>query len=294
MNDLTFPPEVLAESDAAHQVMLTARAYPVPTSHAEYADSGGELKAINARSKRLEKMRVALKAPALETCRGIDEFFRQPLGYLAEAEKAIKRALQTYDDQQEALRLAAERKAADAARREQDRLRAEADRQEAAARVAREKAEEKARAQREVEEVKARALEEAGHAEAAEARRLAAEEAEQRRLEAAQEAEDSRMRWAESTRLAAEAMPTAPVLHIEAPSADGISTRETWSAEIVSYDKLILAIAAGVLARLNVVERVQWCEWVLQLTADTASLDLFNVNIPVANQLARALRGGFN
>ena len=214
---MTFPPEALAESKAAAQALAAAKTYPVPTTHAEYASAGDELKGIKARANRLEEMRKKLVAPVLATQRAINEFFRAPTEMLAEAEKSIKRALGVYDEQQAELRREAERKAAEAARREQERMRAEA-----AAREAREKAEAKARAQREAEEAKARALEEAGRAEAAAARRLAAQEAEERRMQTAQEAEDARMRAAEATRLAAEAMPTAPVIHVEAPKVEGI------------------------------------------------------------------------
>jgi len=125
MPDFALSQEVLAEAQAAEQALAAAKAYNVATAD-DYSSAGEELKSLTARARRLEDMRVNLKAPALEQCRRIDEFFRAPQQFIEDAKMAIKRALGVYDTQQRKLREEAERKAEEIARRERERLRAEA------------------------------------------------------------------------------------------------------------------------------------------------------------------------
>lgn len=240
-----IPAEVLTEAEAASKALEAAQRYPVPTTADEYAQAGEELRRIKARSKSLEEWFEKLKAPVRATAKAIDDFFKAPRTALTDAEKAIKGAMLTYDRQQDELRREAERKAAEAARAEQERLRAAAAKQEAAARAKREEEERKAAAARAREEEKARKLAEAGRAEEAARRREAAEQEEQRRREAAAESERQRLADAEASRLAADTMPTAPVVHIEAPKVAGISTQRRWSAELADKKALIRAAAGG-------------------------------------------------
>ncbi len=266
-----IPQEVLTEAAAAARALEAAQAYPVPTTAVEYQAAGDQLKAIKARANTLEDWRTRLKKPILEAGKALDAFFKAPADQLAAAEKAIKRAMLTYDERQAELRRQAEREAAEANRREQERLRAEAARVEAAARAKREKEEAAARAKREQEEAAARALEEQGRAAEAERRRLAAAEAEAARLAAAEEAERQRLAAAEAQRLAAETMPTAPVVHMESARVEGTSTREVWSAEVTDKMALIRAVASG-----------------------QAPAELIDVNTKTLNQMARALKAGLN
>lgn len=263
-----IPAEVLSEAEAAAKALEAARQYPVPTTAEEYAAAGAELKRIKARSKSLEEWFDKLKAPIRAAGKAVDDFFKAPRAALTDAEKAIKQAMVTYDRQQEELRREAERKAAEAARKEQERLRAEAAKQEAAAREKREAEERKAAEARAREEEKARKLAEAGRAEEAERRRIAAAEEEQRRREAAAEAERQRLANAEAARLAADTMPTAPVVNIAASKVEGVSTRKVWSAELADMDALIRAAASG----------------------DSVARSLLLFNQPVANKLAVALK----
>ena len=296
---VTIPPEVLNEASAAEHALEVARTYPVPTSAGSYSAAGDELKAIKARAKWLEDARTKLKAPILAAGKAIDDFFRTPQQHLADAEKAIKGAMLTYDRQQEELRKAAERKAAEAARKEQDRLRAEAARAEAAAREKREKEEAAARRKREAEDVKARALKEAGRAEEAARRRAAAEEAERVRMEAAAESERQRLQAAEASRLAAETMPTTPVVHVAAPKVAGISTREVWSAEVVDKAKLIVAVAVGVMSRQDIIAIARHAGLTAEeltqsipMALTEAPAELLEVSMVTANKMAKALKGG--
>lgn len=208
--ELKLTPEVLAEAEAAEKALAHAQQYAVTTA-AQYESAGGELRELAGRAKKLEAMRKDLKAPALEQCRRIDEFFKGPQDFVADAIKAIKKALGTYDAEQRRLREEAERKAAEAARKERERQAAEAAKAEAAA-----------RAKRAAEEEKARKLEEQGRIAEAEAKRAAAEER-----------EAARLREAEAQRQAAAMLPPAPVIHAPKPEVKGISTRETWTFEII-------------------------------------------------------------
>jgi DNA repair exonuclease SbcCD ATPase subunit len=266
-----IPQEVLLEATAAEQALVAAKTFPVPTTAAEYQSAADQLRAIKTRAASLESWREKLKKPILEAGRAIDAFFKAPQQFLADAEKAIKTSMLTYDRRQQQLREEAERLAAEAARKEQERLQAQAAKAEAAARAKREEEERKAREKREIEEAKARKLEEAGRAEEADRRRAAAQEAEQRRMEAAAETERQRIAEADAKRLAAETMPTAPVIHMETQKVAGISTREVWSAEVTDKMKLIRAVAAG-----------------------EAPAELLDINMSTLNRLAKALKGGLS
>ena len=221
MPDFALSQEVLAEAQAAEQALAAAKAYNVATAD-DYSSAGEELKSLTARARRLEDMRVNLKAPALEQCRRIDEFFRAPQQFIEDAKMAIKRALGVYDTQQRKLREEAERKAEEIARRERKRLAAEAA-----------KIEEEARKKREAAETRALALEEAGKSEKAEASRRAAEEAEA--LKRAQ---------ADALRRAADTV-TAPTIHIDQPQVAGLSSSERWHAEVTDLKALIQSVAEG-------------------------------------------------
>jgi len=221
MPDFALSQEVLAEAQAAEQALAAAKAYNVTTAD-DYRTAGEELKSLTARAKRLEDMRVNLKAPALEQCRRIDEFFRAPQQFIEDAKMAIKRALGVYDTQQRKLREEAERKAEEIARRERERLRAEA------AAI-----EEMVRKKREEAEAKALALEEAGKHERADAALRAAEQSQALKLAQA----DALWRAADTV--------TAPAIHIDQPQVAGLSSSERWHAEVTDLKALIQSVAEG-------------------------------------------------
>ena len=203
--EVKFTPEVMAEVEAAEQALEDAKTFAV-TTIPEYEQAGEELKKLSGRGKQLETMRKNLKAPALEQCKRIDEFFKGPQTFIDDAKKAIKRALGAYDAEQRRIREEAERKAAEDARKARERLEREAAK---------------------AEEAKARKLEEEGRAAEAEAKR-----------KAAAEREEARLREAEAKRNAAEQVPVAPVVHTEQPQVKGVSTRQTWKFEITDPDQL--------------------------------------------------------
>lgn len=213
--DIDLTPEAKAAAADAETMLSTARAFAVTTA-AQYTAAGEELKRIKAKAKELEAQRVGMTRPLDETKKRIMDWFRDPLQYLADAESSIKRAIGAYDAEQRRLQQEAEKAAAEAARKERERMEAEAARAEQAAREKRER-----------EEAKARELEAKGRAAEAEAKRKAAEEA-----------EAARLREAEAKRAAAASMPTAPVVHFEQPKVAGVSSRQVWKFEIADAAQL--------------------------------------------------------
>lgn len=216
-------PEAVAAAQEAELLMERAKAYPVITTQEDLDSAGQELRNIVGRKRGLEDMRTELKKPILEAGRRIDAFFKNPMSFLEDAERAIKRQIGAYQERVEAQRREALRIAEEAARKERARLDAEAAERERKARLERERAEEKARA-----------AEEAGKAEKAAALRLAAEES-ARQKEA----------QAEAMRVASATMPTNPVVHVPEAKAAGISGREKWSAKVTDKMAVIRAVASG-------------------------------------------------
>ena len=208
-------PEALAAAESAKQELVTARSYIVKTAD-DYTSAGDYLKRLVGQFKEVEARREQMKAPALETCRQIDAFFKKPKADLDASISAVKQAMLGFRKEQERIQKEAEAKAAEAARKERERQQMEAAKKEEAARKAREIAEEKARK-----------LEEAGNLEKAEAAR-----------EAADEREAAKMREADAMRQAADMVPPAPVVHYAMPKISGVSERKTWDYEIVD-EKLI-------------------------------------------------------
>lgn len=213
--DIDLTPEAKAAAADAQTMLAVARDFKVTTT-AEYSTAAEQLKQIKALASKLNDERLEMTRPLDTTKKLIMDRFREPLAFLDDAEKAIKNAIGTYETEQRRLRLEAEKAAAEAARKERERMEAEAA-----------KVEQAAREKREREEEKARALEAKGRAAEAEAKRKAAEEA-----------EAARLREAEAKRAAAASMPTAPVVHFEQPKVAGVSSRQVWKFEIVDPELL--------------------------------------------------------
>lgn len=173
--------------------------------------AGDELREITGKRKQIEEMRLSLTRPLDESKKRIMDLFRAPTERLEQAEALLRNGVLTYQQ--------AERAKADALRREQE------------AKLAAERADAE-RAQREAERAEHEAREAARHA-ATEQERAAANEA--AALAAAQREE------AQAKVEIAEIAPM-PVI-AEAPKADGVSTRQTWKAEVSDFRALVLAAA---------------------------------------------------
>lgn len=172
--------------------------------------AGTELRALSARRKDLDELRLSLTRPLDESKRRIIEMFRPPTERLAEAEGMLRRGVSDYQRAENA-RLEAERRAAEAAQQaERDRLRREQEAAEAEARKLARKKDDASRA-------------------AADAARQRAEESRQQLLEA-------------------EVAPTVLTL-APAPKAEGISTRKLWHYHVEDLGKLIEAAATTPMLR---------------------------------------------
>lgn len=207
MNAIVEKPTTELEAEAASVTTMLTWAQQLTVSTAEDYEKAGEgLRRIKARAKALDEKRKELTQPLDALKKKWMDFFRGPQETLAQAEAACKKMMIAYQDEQDRIRKEAERQAAEAARKERERLEREAA-----------KLEEKARQERAKAEAKAAELEAAGNAERAEAMRRAAEEKEQARQEDAA-----------ALQSAAASMPLAPVVEIPRAEAAGTSTREVW------------------------------------------------------------------
>jgi hypothetical protein len=134
--------EIVTTVEAPDAVALTTRAQQaldfardiVIDSDPMLQVAAGELQTIKSKAKTLEEQRVAITKPLLEAKRRVDDLFRKPLEYLAEAEGVLKSAINGYqrriEDEKRRERAAAE----EAARKEAKRLAELAAKQAAAGR----------------------------------------------------------------------------------------------------------------------------------------------------------------
>lgn len=201
-----------------------------------------ELRSIAERRKQMEELRLSLTRPLDESKRRIMDLFRVPTDRLLEAEGLLRKEVGDYQ-RQERERIERERQAAEArARAESERL--ERERRAAEAEERRIRAEQE-RIERERQEQIERERAAGNEAAAREAEAQAQREAEA----AAQAAAEARAR-AEQAQAAIEEADVAPVTALQiAPKAEGISTRQTWKAEVTSLDELIVAAAKDVQLR---------------------------------------------
>lgn len=176
----------------------------------EYEQASTFLRNVKVRAREIDEHRKYLKEPYLEGGRRIDEFFRQPLAFLADAEREAKRKMLGYEDEQR--RLAAE---------EQRKL------------------QEKARKEREALEAKARAAREKADAEAAEIKRKADEARAAGDLAQAVTLTNQADRIVEKSETKAITLESkaeqvaAPTVQAYIPPVEGISRRTVWKARVV-------------------------------------------------------------
>ena len=202
--NLSTNPAVIELTEQSETLFTVCTAYKV-ANPADYEVAGLELRRVKDAQKRLDELRKSMTRPLDAAKKAIMDFFRAPEDKLAKAEAGIKRAMVTYQDEQERLRREEQRRAEEAARRERERLAEQA-------REAERKAREKAEAERKAAEEAAAA----GRAE--EAAKLQARAA-------ATEAKAAEKVEAIETRAAAV---VAPIIQREAPKVAGVATREVW------------------------------------------------------------------
>jgi len=104
------------------EVMVKSYENYVVVSQETFSDAGEVLKAIKAKSKSLDELRKSLTKPLDESKKRIMEFFNKPLDVLVQAEKHIKSAMISWQDEQEKIRLAEERRLADIQRKQAEEI----------------------------------------------------------------------------------------------------------------------------------------------------------------------------
>lgn len=206
-------PDQQALTTQAERVLNVAQAYKI-SDGTMYALAADELKQIKAKITTLDGQRKAITKPLDEVKAKVMDLFRRPLEILQQAETVLKRAILTYDEEQERIR----REQEERIRREQDEARRKA---EADAAEARRKAEEAARAAREAASQEERAQAEAN-------------------LQAASQA-------LEQAQVEEQTLATAPTPFVPpaTPKVGGISKRSNWKGECFDAMALIKAVAAG-------------------------------------------------
>jgi hypothetical protein len=114
-----------AADDKAQEALNRANAVVIHTGE-QYSSGASELQAIKGKWREVDEARKALLAPVNEAHARIQAFFRQPLEFLRQAEIILKRKLLAYSDEQDRIRREEQRKADEAARKERERLEAQA------------------------------------------------------------------------------------------------------------------------------------------------------------------------
>lgn len=229
-------PEVQKATATAQRLVELAGDYKVTTAE-HYTSAGADLVQVNGAIAHLEELRMGMTRPLDQAKKAIMEFFRGPAEKLERAKAQIKRAMISFDEEQERIRKEEQRRVDEVARKERERLAAIAAETE---RKAREKADEerrRAEAERKAAEDAQRAADEArraGDEEAAAAATRTAQEAartadkfEQRAMATEARAEQR----VETLQLTAAAV-IAPVLQREAPKVTGVRSRRVWKFEV--------------------------------------------------------------
>lgn len=220
-------PDSAALTSNAQRALDSARTMIID-SDAMYQCAADDLAAIKKKAKDLEEQRTGIVKPLNESVKKINDLFRAPLDFLAQAESTIKRAMISYQDEQEKKR-----------KQEEARLRAEAEKKAA---------EERARieAQRKADEERARIeaerLERERQEALAKGDTVAAAKIEAKAEKAAEVAD---IKAAASEQQAAAVFVAPVAATIAPPSAKGVSIKGVWKAEVTDKLALVKFVAAN-------------------------------------------------
>lgn len=201
--------EILRDAEAMH---ARAGVHFEIESREAYEEAAELLKTVKGKEKILETRRVHLKAPMLEAGRRIDEWFKQPLGWLRSVEATVKGAMLEYRKAEEARARALQRIADEALAAEQRRLARLALEANMKADVEAQALERKARAEKDrLEQERLRVEAEARIKRASEAGRQLDEQADGMR---------------------------APVIKAEQPKIQGQQIRRVWRWAVTDFEKV--------------------------------------------------------
>ena len=143
MNAVTVP-EIVAIGrpdpaliQSAEEHLALARSAPAIRTLEECERAAERLRAIKVAARELEEVRLRITRPLLDAQRAVNELFRGPQTTLGEAEALLKRSILGFQDAEEAKGRAMEAAAAEALRREREKLEEKATKAEAAGRFER-------------------------------------------------------------------------------------------------------------------------------------------------------------
>ena len=103
-------PEAIKATEEAQIMLTVATSFPIE-SNEDFLAANDDLKIIKAKYREIEEKRKFLKEPALEQGRRIDAMFRPALDTLSSAERAYKKSMGAWQDEQDRIRREAEAKA---------------------------------------------------------------------------------------------------------------------------------------------------------------------------------------
>ena len=120
-NEINITPEAQAQAKAAEQTLEIAKSYTID-SQEMMTLAADELQSIKAKLKSLDEQEKAITRPMNDALKAARDWFRAPKQFLSDAEAILKRAMLTYQGEQEKKRRAAEAAAQEIARKERERL----------------------------------------------------------------------------------------------------------------------------------------------------------------------------
>jgi hypothetical protein len=123
--EISIPEPDTSITISAQGLLLSAEAFAVTTPQ-QYTEAAEMLKHIKGKAKELDETRKSLTKPLDESKKRIMDFFAKPLDFLTKAENSIKRSMISYSDEQDRIRREEQRKAEEAARKERERIEAQA------------------------------------------------------------------------------------------------------------------------------------------------------------------------
>lgn len=210
--DLRFerPPATLQKS--AQDALSSAKAYVIDSPEM-YQLAADELQQIKTLQKNVESQRTNITGPMNTALKAVNALFKAPAEWLDQAESVLKRAMLTYQQEEQ-------RKQREEQQRREREAAAERARVEEAAAAERVKAEQEAQALRQ----RAEQAQQTGDVEAA------------ARLSTQAEAREEQGAMVVQELVQTKELISAPVVEKAIPKVSGLSTRKVWKVEIT--DKL--------------------------------------------------------
>lgn len=114
--------QLIAQTDA---ILAEAESYKVSTP-AQYTDASDVLKRIKSHQKKLDETESGITKPINDGLKAIRDLFRGPKERASRAESLVKRAMVAYTEEQDRIRREEQRLADERARKERERLEAQA------------------------------------------------------------------------------------------------------------------------------------------------------------------------